>query len=364
MSLIGLVITALAGPFLVGHLEVNFFYYSQLAYGLGESPAAAARFLRDLLVDYGLDPSTPLAVLQTGGLAAIVLLHAAAWRRDPRRSWAPWLASAWIGLGIPLFMVFALQTAADPSAALYALPGLFAMLLTPGVVSGDAAARRALGRASVGLVLLAVVIGGRAAGTGWRWATQPYRDADYNHAWVVPALRNVPDEKAFDAALAEALVRQGHGLVWNAFFDETGHIQTMEGFRRSGNLVLPAGPRYFSIHEPYWRGFYPRMSPAEVSERVYAATRLWVDVAVVLGDPSSADTVTSRVNEHVANPYTRQVARDIAERVRSDPGWRPVFELRSARYGRVVGYRNLESQGRGYQRVLESHEIFASSIDP
>src|SRR5262245_22532541 len=221
-----------------------------------------------------------------------------------------------------------------------------------------------LRKASIGLAGVALVIGGRGALVASRWAAQPSQDPVFNSTWVTPVLRDVPDEKAFDAALADALVREGDGLVWNAFFDETSHVQTMEGFQRSGKLVLPAGPRFFSIHEPYWRGFYPDLSPAEVSKRVYAATRFWVDVAVVLGNPADAERVTSRVNGGVGNPYTRYVARDIAERVRSDPGWCPIFELASARYGRVVGYRNLESRGRGYRYVLQSHELFRSPIDP
>jgi hypothetical protein len=348
----------------VGHFKGNLFYYSALAYGLGHGPEAAARFLRTFIVHYLRDRSRSLAVLQAGAFLGLVLVHAAVWRREPIRRWTPWLAAAWLGVGVPLFIVLVLQTPMDPSAALYAVPGLFVLLLTPAPVSWDPAARAVLGKASIALAVLALVIGGRGVFGAWRWATQPSKDPAFNAAWVTPALPDVPDEKAFDAALADALVREGDALVWNAFFDETSHIQTMEGFQRTGKLVLPAGPRFFSIHEPYWRGFYPGLSPAEVSERVYAATRYWVDVAVVLANPAAADTVTSRVNTSAGNAYTRYVARDIAERVRADPRWRRVFELPSGRYGRVVGYRNLESNGRGYRYVLESPELFRSPIDP
>ncbi|HVQ29777.1 MAG TPA: hypothetical protein VMV21_09370, partial [Vicinamibacteria bacterium] len=364
MAVIGMILAVLAGPFLLRHLGVNVFYYSELAYGLGQGPVAAARFLFNFLTDYAVAPSPPLAVLQVAVLARVAIFPLLAFPRDRDRALGPLLISLWLGLSIPVFLIFILQTPADPSAALYTLPGVVVALLAPTVLPDEDSTRRWLRRSSTVLVCLALVIGARAASAGWRWATHPSQDADFNRAWVTPVLPDLHDVKAFDRALAEALVGQGRGLVWNAFFDETGHIQTMEAFRRSGVLVLPAGPRYFSIHEPYWRGFYPGMSAPQVSERVYAAAGEWVDIAVVLGDPVRVETISSRVNDQVGNPFTRYVARDIAERVRADPRWRPVFELDSARYGRVVGYRNLAAGGRGYRAVLESHEIFSSPIDP
>jgi len=87
-------------------------------------------------------------------------------------------------------------------------------------------------------------------------------------------------------------------------------------------------------------------------------------IAVVLDDPGRAETIVSRVNVHAGNPFTRFVARDIAQRVAADDRWRRVFSVDSRYYGRVAGYRNRTLLGRGYHGVLESHGLFSSPIDP
>ena len=164
-------------------------------------------------------------------------------------------------------------------------------------------------------------------------------------------------------ALAGELSRQGRGLVWSPFFDETGHIHSLEAFYSFGTLILPAGSRYFSIHEAYWRAFYPGLSPLEIGERVYAAANRWVDVVVVLDNPTRVDAVFSRVNRHAEHP-ARSVARYVAGRVATDPHWQRVFRVESRDYGGVSGYRNLGAQGRGYREALRSQSIVVSPIDP
>ena len=359
LVIVATVIAVLAGPVLLAHLRTNVFYYAALAYGLGGTSADAARSLLGELQGYVLDRSFAVRALQYAVLAAIMGNHLLGLWRNPDRAWSDLLIPLWLAIGIPLFLVLVLKTPADPSLALMSLPGLLAaVLMPPGWTR-----RRRRGSALV-LAVLAAVVGGRAALADWRWATQPLEDHRYDREWVTPSFPDIPDQKAFDVALAEAISRQGDGLVWSPFFDETSHLQTLEAFYDFGTLILPAGPRYFSIHEAYWRGFYPGLSPREASDRVYAATCKWVDLAVVLDDPRRAETLVSRVNVHVGNPFTRLVAGDIAQRVADDHRWRRVFILDSRYYGRVVGYRNRTSLGRGYRAALESPGLFSSPIDP
>jgi hypothetical protein len=360
---VALLIGALAGPFLLRHLPGNTSYYTALAWGLSQGPEAAAAFLSTFLRGYVLDASAGPRALQGAACLAALLVHAVDFAGDRGRSWTQPIVSAWLALAAPLLLVLVLQTSADPSAALYALPGAAIALATPVPIRGT---RRRRGLAAVAALLAATSlwVGARAAGTAWRWATRPERDATFNRGWVTVVSADVREQKAFDVALADALARQGSGLVWSPFFDESSHVQTMEAYDRSGRLVLPAGPRYFTIYERYWRGFYPGASAREIGDRVYAAANGWVDLAVVLDDPARAESLRSRVNPFVANPITRFVARDVAERIRDDPRWRRVFVVESAHYGRVAGYRNLESRGRGYKPLLESHELFRSGIDP
>ena len=102
----------------------------------------------------------------------------------------------------------------------------------------------------------------------------------------------------------------------------------------------------------------------EIGERVYAAANRWVDVVVVLDNPTRVDAVFSRVNRHADNPCSRFVARYVAGRVATDPQWQRVFRVESRDYGGVSGYRSLGAQGRGYREALRSQSIVVSPIDP
>lgn len=363
LAVVTLVVGVLAGPMLVAHLGSNAFYYSGLAYGLGRK--GSAHFLRRFLLDYVDSGPGALRVLGCVALFALVVAHAFARAQRGNQKWSSVLVSAWLAGGIPLFLIAVLRTAHDPSPALYVLPGAFIALITPTRAEGPFETRR-LTWLSGPLAVVALVIGVHAARSCWRGATDPASDEQrmLDWDWVTHSTPDVRDHKAFDVALAGELSRQGSGLVWSPFFDETGHIHSMEAFYRFGNLILPAGSRYFSIHEAYWRAFYPGLSPSEIGERVYAAATRWVDVVVVLDDPKRADAVFSRVNRYADNPCSRFVARYVAGRVATDPQWRRVFQVESQDYGAVSGYRNLEAQGRGYRAALRSQSIVVSPIDP
>jgi hypothetical protein len=221
-----------------------------------------------------------------------------------------------------------------------------------------------LARLSGPLAVIALVVGMHAAWSCLRWATDPALDERFNQGWVTHATPVARDHKAFDVTLAGELSRQGSGLVWSPFFDETGPIHSLEAFYGHGNLILPAGPRYFSIHEAYWKGFYPGLSPSEIAERVYAAATRWVDIVVVLDDPTLAEVSASRVNRHAANPCSRFVSQYVAARIATDPRWCRSFRVESRDYGAVAGYRNLDTQGRGYRAVLHNQSLVVSPIDP
>jgi hypothetical protein len=361
LVVVTLVVGVLAGPMLVAHLGSNAFYYSGLAYGLGRK--GSAHFLRQFLLNY-VDPGpTALRVLGCVALIALVVAHASARGQRGNQQWSSMLVSAWLAGGIPLFLIVVLRTAADPSPALCVLPGVFIALITPTRAEGPFETRRLTGLSGP-LAVVALVIGVHAARSCWREATDPASDQRLFWDWVTHATPDVREHKAFDVALAGELSRQGRGLVWSPFFDETGPIHSMEAFYRFGNLILPAGSRYFSIHEAYWRAFYPGLSPSEIGERVYAAATRWVDVVVVADNPTRADAVFSRVDRHADNPCSRFVARYVAGRVAFDPQWRRVFRVESRDYGAVSGYRNLEAHGRGYRSALRSQSLVVSPIDP
>ena len=195
------------------------------------------------------------------------------------------------------------------------------------------------------MITIAVIAGGWSAMRSYERATHP-----------TPEVRA---QKAFDIALARALALEGGSLTWIGYFQEYAWIPTMEAFYNHGAFPLPAGGGFFEDHEALWRGHYPGLSPLEVSDQVYAATNRWVDIAVVLDDPSRIEN-----NGYTDNDFSRTVAHRMSERIRIDADWRRVFAVESPRYGTLVGYRNLHSQGRGYDLALRNlAQIVAETRD-
>ena len=158
---------------LVAHLGSNAFYYSGLAYGLGRK--GSAHFLRQFLLNY-VDPGpSALRVLGCVALFALVVAHASARGQRGNQQWSSVLVSAWLAGGIPLFLIAVLRTAADPSPALYVLPGAFIALTTPTRAEGPFETRRLTGLSGP-LAVVALVIGVHAARSCWRGATDPGSD--------------------------------------------------------------------------------------------------------------------------------------------------------------------------------------------
>jgi hypothetical protein len=365
VAVVALVVGVVAGPLITIHLKNNVFYYSALAlnYGVNQGAVASAFFLKRFLSDY-IDPGTrSLGVLWWGACVAVWFGHACSLYRRGDTKWSDVFVTVWLAGGIALFFIAVLKSSNAPSAALYILPALFAALATPTVVK-EPRIRRLLALGSAPLTVIAFGITAHSAQMYWRWAADPALDPAYNLGWVTISGPDIADRKAFDVSLARELSRQGKGLVWSPLFDETGHIHSMEAFYRFGTLVLTAGPRYYSVHAGYWSGFYPGLSPQAIVERVYAATNRWVDVAVVWDETSSEETRISWVGWHADNPTSRYVARDVAARLAKDPRWRKVFRVQSRGSGAVAGYRNLESNGRGYRPLLTGHSLFFTPIDP
>ena len=208
LAVVTLVVGVLAGPMLVAHLGSNAFYDPGLAYGLGGE--RSAHFLRRFLVNY-VDPGpSALRVLGCVALFALVVAHPSGRGQRGNRWWSSVGVSAWLAGGVPLFLVTVLRTAADPSPALYVLPGAFIALTTPARAEGPFETRR-LTWLSGPLAVVALVIGVYVARSCWRGATDPASDQRPALDWVTHTTPDVRDHKAFDVALAGELSRQGRG---------------------------------------------------------------------------------------------------------------------------------------------------------
>jgi hypothetical protein len=329
-AVVGAVVGATAGYFVIVHMRANLSFYSTFGYVLGrslsESSAATVGGLTRFL-------SKPLIVFLIALAALNIWLFGRGNRAAPSTAPAEWQEGwpvlLWLGSSHLLLLVLVLRSGAHPQAVLYAVPVLFFAAVSPLRWSGGD--RRAV--AAKGLAItLAVAAAGGAAWQGNRQARAAWHDN--------------PD-KALDISLARELRRQGDRIVWNAFFDEYAWIPTMEAFYGFGTLALPAGQeQFFTVHESAWRGYYPGMTPEEIGHRVYERTCRWVDVAVVFADALAAE-------KRLSDPYSRAVARIVSESIQRDERWRPIFRLET-RYGTLAGYRNraMKISGEAYDLRL------------
>ena len=154
-------------------------------------------------------------------------------------------------------------------------------------------------------------------------------------------------QKQFDQTLAQAVAQiPDDTIVWNGFFDEYTWIPAMENYYQTGKLYLPAGQPFFNAHLSAWQGDYPGLSDQQISERVYAGTNRWVDVAVVL-----ADATPTHTGEWMNNTTSQAVSAYMTKQLAQDSNWEQVFTVESF-YGTLIGYRNLHSDPENYTLTL------------
>lgn len=326
VGLIAAIIAIIAGYFLGAHYKYNVKFYTTFAYNVGYGVWDATQFVFGSLLQ---------SITATGiiFMAAIVIINVALFRRAFARERASLLISLWLAASVPLLLIFGIRDVGADHVTLYAVPLVFFAVVSPAPVVRDERARGWLALLACAFVLVAVA-------AVWHLAQKNYYVATHASA-------ESRAQKEFDVALAEALNREGGALVWIAYFQEYAWIPSMETFYRYKKLPLPAGGGFFEDHEALWTGRYTNMSPREVSERVYAASTKWLDVAVVFDDPAQAEK-----NNWMDNAYSRAVAKYMAERIRTDANWRRAFVIESPRYGTLIGYRNLVSRGQGHDPAL------------
>jgi len=336
VALVGGIVGTLAGYFIVAHYRSNMHFYSTFGYALGHGVwAAAVSTLKSLYLFVGWPPVPGL-------LLALGLLGTFAVNLGVLRSKAlncqEQAAIGWLAISHILFLSVVVQAEGHAQAALYALPLLFLLAVSPALWKEA----RLVSKAPI---VLAVIVFAAAALPGSWHAWRSYQQAQRPS----PEAR---EQKNLDVALAQAVTKQGERLVWNAYFDEYAWIPAMEAFYRFGKFPLPAGQDYFfSIHESVWKGDYPGLTPDEVSRLVYDNTNQWVDVAVVFDDPMATDT-------QLNNDYSRAVAQYVAQAIRSDTRWERVFVVESSRYGTLAGYRNLAAHNSDtYDRRLQGQHL-------
>jgi hypothetical protein len=326
------IVVAITGPlvgyFLVAHFKVNMDFYATYGYALGNAPLTTiVRTIRILTVFVG-----PWQILI---LSALFVANVVLMARKPI-AWPELLLTAWLGFSHLLFITMILRTT-HQQAILYAVPPLFLLAVAPLSWKPE----KYLSRASQMMATSAICVG-------------VLLQVCLGIMWYQKAGAPTPEEKEskeIDLQLARFLGGQGKNLVWCAWFDERSWIPSLECFRHSGILLLPAGQDYFfSVHESVFRGNYPGLTQDEICPLIYRNALQNVDVAVVFDNPEEAEA-------RFDNAYSRAVAKYVAIRIRHDQRWKKVFFIETRRYGTLAGYRNLSlSEHAHYFRRLDCPE--------
>jgi undecaprenyl pyrophosphate phosphatase UppP len=326
--LIAVVIGILAGYFLIAQLRFNTGFYTTYAYGVGHGVLDSLRDVSASLLQF---ITLPGAI----ALAVICLVNLVIFARGERQDWHALIVSLWLASSVILLLVFGIREVGATHVTLYVVPLVYLAVVSPAPLDVDSRVRRWLTPLACAFAVVAVCAVWNEARGNFQKATHPSSAAQA--------------QKNFDVALAQALDKEGERIVWMTYFQEYAWIPAMETFYRYHKLPLPAGGGFYEDHEELWVGHYPKLSPEQVSERVYAATVQWVDVAVVFDDTQRIET-----SDWINNAYSRTVAKAVAERIRADASWQRAFVVESERYGAVVGYRNLTTHGRGYDMALRN----------
>jgi hypothetical protein len=244
-------------------------------------------------------------------------------------------AAVWLALAVPIFLIFVIRAATGHTVA-FAVVCWWAALLMPWGRSTLLSPMKGLVRV-VAPTTAALIFGGWVwqYGKEWREAARPSAEAT--------------GMRLMQTQLADQLTRDRRPLVWNAYFGEVSWIPALDAYYRHGILPIPLGQDYvFSVHESVYRGNFPGWPLERIQEFLYTNAARWLEVAVVFEEPRDLDKI-------LPNPTSRAVASYLSGRIRQDPQWEKIFEIRNPWFGRLGGYRNRMAPSDGYLKRLRGN---------
>jgi hypothetical protein len=256
----------------------------------------------------------------TLSLCCVLILSNAIWMvrgKSGKHSLELFLASTWFPLAISIFLCCIVRAVNGYQPVLYLVPALLiAAFATDSFVSTT---RRATIAFSSVLLCLSLISG-----------IQGY-EAAYKHARH-PAPDKVA-QKQMDKTLATLIIdKRATSFVE---FDQESITPALEAFFARG-WYCASHSQYFTVHEAYWKGWYPGLTPEEVAVAVYSDMPKNIRLVCV----------HNRVEDIARNPlldngYSRIVSAYISERIRSDQHWTLLRTLASP-HGELAVYENVE----------------------
>ncbi len=306
-----------AGVFVISHYQANIHYYKTYGYAFNVTIIKSVAW-----TFYALVVSvSPLILTALFTLSCFSLLQA--FLTEPKHRLnriLSFLASVWCPLSIAIFLCVIVRATDGIHPTLYIIPLLFlpAFCAFP---AGKVLRPIAQTILCTTILCLAISVGTRADRVNYSIARRP-----------------TPfqiQQKRIDKRIAE-LLNASHACRY-AIFNTESTMPTLEAFYAAHTYPIHPS-KFFTVHEGYWKGWFPKASSDEVAQAVCRHLPE-LDLAVVQKDP--ADVLR---NPSVDNDYSRKVATSVAEKLPLDPNWILIDVLTDAPNGPLAVYRNRTPQ--------------------
>jgi len=307
--LMGGMIAAFAGWFVVGHYSAVSTQYA--IYGFGNKGMLGSFQFTISSLEKFLSPQFAALLVVPAVLNLVLAIRAGGNIGSLAIQW-------WFPAAVVAFLTISCEVGEAAHGTFYAVPLLvLAALLPAPSVYPSPWALRLLGP---GVAVISLYLSFGVAHSTYERGIHP--------APVAKAI------KESELKLGRAIADQGARLVWVPYFDECDTIVTVETFAKFGVLLgrAPHESR-FTVHESYWKGYHPDRSVAQVASEVFENATGDIDIAIVPQDPARALALAD-------NDYSREVIRQMTDKVPADPNWKRIFEVESPRFGLLAGYRN------------------------
>jgi hypothetical protein len=252
-------------------------------------------------------------------LCCILILFNSIWLfkgKTNKGSLELFLTSMWFPLAICIFLCCIVRAVNGYQPVLYLAPAfLIAAFATDSFVHTT---RRATIAFSSVVFCLSLIAGVQDYDAAYKLARHPTPD-------------NVV-QKQMDLILAKLIIdKQATTFVE---FDRESIMPALEAFFAHG-WYCASQTKYFTVHEAYWKGYYPELTPEKVAAIVYSDMPR--DIRLVC--------VHNRVEDIAKNPlldnvYSRNISAYVSERIRRDQHWTLLRTLASP-HGELAVYENV-----------------------
>lgn len=298
--------------FVLYHVPSTYWYYSNVCFGMGSTYAESFACTSQGLVTL-LQPEL-LCVL-------FCLLALNVWnlfRSKPAGyQIQDFVANLWFPVSLLILLTFILKSAQAIHPMVYLVPALFVSAFTADCQSKPV---RAPISAVISVVLILFLI------------RQSFHYYHQVIQWSKHPDPQTTAAKQIDLTLAKYL--GVHKILTYSEYDDERSMATMDCFYQSG-WKPNFREKSFSIHEPYFKAWYPNKTPLEVAQTIFDDDTK--EVGLVLIHENAADISK---NTTMNNPYSMTISAFMTKYVPASPAWKKVATW-SGPYGNLAAYENV-----------------------